>query len=461
MSLASTLTRSGALQHRGKARRRLGREAHGALDRVGKLRRMRRGERHDRQRPVGAAGFGRGDRHRGVRIDQLAGGGIGAGDRGARRVVIDPVRGEEPLGFLPQARLGRQVARLAEGAERSRDGSAVARRQLEIEPLEIARDLDVHARAEARLDRGDAHPPGREEAGQDVVAVGADDELGDRHAHAPRHVRGIDVAEIAGRHGEAQGPLGRAQGHGGGHVIDHLGHDPRPVDRIDAGEGEAGAELLVGEHRLHQVLAVVERAVDRDGMNIGRQDRRHLPALDLGNAPVRIEHDDVERVAVAARLDRGRAGVARGRHHHGRALAAPPQHRLEQGADELERIVLEGQGRPVEQLHEPQPGPELLQGRDRPVREAAIGVGHHVAPLVRRHEPVEEGICHGGGELGIREAAERAQRLRVEARPMFGHEQPAVARKSAQQRRLERQTLGRRATVAGRDVGHGSVRGQK
>src|SRR3546814_982436 len=38
------------------------------------------------------------------------------------------------------------------------------------------------------------------------VAVGADDEIGDRQANAPRHVAGIDVAEIAGRN-----EIGRAK----------------------------------------------------------------------------------------------------------------------------------------------------------------------------------------------------------------------------------------------------------
>ena len=50
----------------------------------------------------------------------------------------------------------------------------------------------------------------REEARQDVVAVGRDDQLGDRQADLRRDVAGIDVAEIAGRHGERD-PCARAR----------------------------------------------------------------------------------------------------------------------------------------------------------------------------------------------------------------------------------------------------------
>ncbi len=189
-------------------------------------------------------------------------------------------------------------------------------------------------------------------------------------------------------------------------------------------------------------------------MDVRRRDCRHLPALHLGDAAIGIEHDDVERVAVAARLDRGRAGVARGRDHDGRALAAPAQRRLEQRPDELKRIVLEGERRPVEELHEPELGPELLQRRHRPMREAAIGLGHHAAPCVGGDEPVEERVRHRGGELGIGKATQRRERIAAQRLPLIRDEEAAVARKAAQQRRLERQTLGRRATVAGRDVGH-------
>ena len=52
--------------------------------------------------------------------------------------------------------------------------------------------------------------PVAKKRGQDVVAVGADDQPLDRQAHRAGDVAGEDVAEIAGRHGEAT-PAGRAR----------------------------------------------------------------------------------------------------------------------------------------------------------------------------------------------------------------------------------------------------------
>ncbi len=79
----------------------------------------------------------------------------------------------------------------------------------------------------------------------------------------------------------------RAERQRGGDVIRHLRRDARPVDRVHRREVHLGAERRVGEHRLHQVLAVVEVAVDGDVGDVGGRDRRHLPALHLAGAAVR------------------------------------------------------------------------------------------------------------------------------------------------------------------------------
>jgi hypothetical protein len=50
--------------------------------------------------------------------------------------------------------------------------------------------------------------------------------------------------------------------------------------------GHRIAERRVVEHRLDQVLAVVERALDRDGVDVGLIDRGHLPTLHLAGAVV-------------------------------------------------------------------------------------------------------------------------------------------------------------------------------
>ena len=88
---------------------------------------------------------------------------------------------------------------------------------------------------------------------------------------------------------------GAPKRHRGGEVIDDLRHDARPVDRIHRRQADRRAERRVGEHRLHQVLAIVEGAFDGDGVHVGATHRRHLPALHLGDAALGIEDEDVER----------------------------------------------------------------------------------------------------------------------------------------------------------------------
>ena len=52
------------------------------------------------------------------------------------------------------------------------------------------------------------------------------------------------------------------------------------------------------------------------------------------------------------------------------------QHMVVEPAQKLQRHILEGQGRPVEQLQQPGPGIDLLQGRHRLVAETGIGLPH-------------------------------------------------------------------------------------
>ena len=168
--------------------------------------------------------------------------------------------------------------------------------------------------------------------------------------HARGDIAGIDVAEIPGRHGEGDLAMRRAERDRGGEVIDRLRDDARPVDRIDAGEPHAVAEGVVIEHRLHQRLAVVEGAFDGERVHVVVGRRGHHAPLHLGDAALREQHHDVDLGAAAEGLDRGAAGVAGGRDHDGRALAARLQHVVHQPRDELHGEVLEGERRPVEQL---------------------------------------------------------------------------------------------------------------
>ena len=161
---------------------------------------------------------------------------------------------------------------------------------------------------------------------------------------------GQDVAEVAGRDTERDRPGQRPRR---GHVVHDLRHHPRPVDRVHRRQAHPLAERDVVEHRLDEVLAVVERAVDRDGVHVVVVDGGHLAALDVARASGRVEDHDVDVLASPDRVDRRRSGVAaRGTDDH-HVLVALGEHVLEESPDELQRDVLEREGRAVEQLEQP------------------------------------------------------------------------------------------------------------
>ena len=201
---------------------------------VGELRRMGGRERHHRQpgsanrrataRPTAVCGSARkpvsrvGARAIVAAVSRLV---------GAPGGEIGPDRGERAPARWRKRRSSR-------GSSISRaDRRAVAAVGLEQQPLEIRRDLNVHRRRAWSRHAAQLVAPGRQRARQNVVDVGGDDQLLDRQSHALGRVAGEDVAEIAGRHGEDDRTRGRAERHRGGEIVDDLGDDPRPVDRID------------------------------------------------------------------------------------------------------------------------------------------------------------------------------------------------------------------------------------
>ena len=175
---------------------------------------------------------------------------------------------------------------------------------------------------------------------------------------------------------------------------------------------------------------------------------------------MRVEHEDVDRRAVAAGGERGRAGVARGGADDRHLLAPPRQRRVEQLADELQRQILEGQGRAVKQLEEPQPPVDLHQRGHRGMAKPAIGRLRHRPQLGRRERLAGEQRHDLGGKLGIGQAGKTPQRRRVERRQMVRHIEPAILGKPGEQHVLERKGAGLRPRVAGAQVAHGIGRDQ-
>ena len=170
------------------------------------------------------------------------------------------------------------------------------------------------------------------------------------------------------------------------------------------------------EHRLHQRLAVVEGAFDRERVHVGVRHRGHHAPLHLGDAALREQHHHVDLGAAAERLDRGAAGVARGRHHDGRALAALLQHVVHQPRDQLHGEVLEGERRPVKQLEHEQARAELRERRGRRMAERAVGLARHAGEIGFRDAAADEGPDHLDRDLGVRPAGKAGDRVGHRAR---------------------------------------------
>ena len=170
------------------------------------------------------------------------------------------------------------------------DRRRVAAAGLEQQAFEIRRDLDVHRRRLRGAGPAQLVGAARQRAGENVVFVGGDDQPLDRQAHALGDIAGEDVAEIAGRNGEGHRAMRRAERDGAGEIIDDLGGDARPVDRIDAGRASVGRGRRMVEQALHHRLAIVERAFDGDDVDIVGGDRRSS----AGAAPRRRGRADRE-----------------------------------------------------------------------------------------------------------------------------------------------------------------------
>ena len=296
-----------------------------------------------------------------------------------------------------------------------------------------------------------AHGPGLEEPRQDVVAVGPDHQLIDVEAHLARPVAGEDVAEIARRHGEGDGQFRRSHADRSPEIIDDLGHDPDPVDGVDGAEAPAPAEGLVVEHRLHQVLAVVEGAFDGDVVDVSGWNGGHLAALDVGNPSLRVENEDLDGGAVAAGLDGGRAGIARRGADDGHPFALGLQHVVEDRAEELHGQVLEGQRRPVEQLQQPFALANFLQRGDFRGVEICIRAVDDPGQGAVVEGAADKGPDHAERQFGIGQAFERGDVGGRKSRPFLGHVKAAVGRQARQQHVGEGEG---RSVAPGRDVFH-------
>mmetsp|Transcript_60487 Transcript_60487/g.171336 ORF Transcript_60487/g.171336 Transcript_60487/m.171336 type:complete len:240 (+) Transcript_60487:456-1175(+) len=188
---------------------------------------------------------------------------------------------------------------------------------------------------------------------QDVIRVRGHDKVPHRQAHALRVVPGQDVAEVAGGHAEGQLAIAlREQLEVRVEVIGDLKHDAGPIDGVHGSEAVLPLEVELPEERLHNVLAIVEGALDGHAMHVWVQHARHLLLLDLGDTALREQNEALHVLLAAQPIDLRTARVAAGRPDHSEPSRVPLEEILIDVAQGLQGDVLEGEGRPMEELHD-------------------------------------------------------------------------------------------------------------
>ncbi len=234
-------------------------------------------------------------------------------------------------------------------------------------------------------------------------------------------------------------------------VVNDLGHDPRPVDRVHRHQTRAFEEALVGEAVLDHFPAVIEVAFDGDVVDVLAEDRRHLPTLHFRYTLMRVQDEDVDVFAVLAAFDGRRTGVTRGGTDNHHALAALFQHVIEQATEQLQGEVLERRGRAVEQLKHPFITVQLTQWRHGAVGEHAVGFFENLLEIGVRNAAGDKRAHHPERQFVIRQAGPGSDLFLSETWQVFRDVQTAVGRQTGQQDLFEIQGRGLAAST---DITH-------
>ena len=121
---------------------------------------------------------------------------------------------------------------------------------------------------------------------------------------------------------------------------------------------------------------------------------------------MRKQHDEIDLAPAAERLDRGAAGIARGRDHDGAALAARGQHPIHQPRQQLHRQILERQRRAVKQFERERIDAELRERRHGGMAERAVSLAHHAGEVGLGDRIADKARDDVDGDLGIGAAGE-------------------------------------------------------
>ena len=291
---------------------------------------------------------------------------------------------------------------LHEGA----DGVRILIEAVEEVALEVAGNLDVHAGAEGGVHLASAVGSRIEEAGEDVILIGGEDEPGDGGAHAAGDVTGEDVPEITSGDGNLH--AGCACGIHGAEcapeVVDDLRENPCPVDGVDCAQVVFPLELHVIEELLEDALPVVEGSPDGDGMHIGIGQGGHLAFLERADSSLWEHDEDVNSLFAADAMDGGAAGVTAGGADDVEFAAVLGQQVFEEISQKLERHVFEGEGGAVEEFGD-EDFAHLLDGDNFLGGEGGVTLLHQSVEIVIRDGAFNIGLHDLVGQFRVGEGA--------------------------------------------------------
>ena len=192
---------------------------------------------------------------------------VGVGALAADKTIAACGLGKQRIGAqLKTALLGQSLS------EQGFDARAVAPEQVKHKALKVGGLGDVHGRAAGFMRVGGAAhtvDPRMKELIEHIVLVGGNHQLRNGQAHHAGHMASADIAKIAARHGEAHLlGVGLRGLEIAGKVVNHLGHQTRPVNGVDSANFVFSLEVQVVGDGLDHVLAVVKHAVYSDVVDV-------------------------------------------------------------------------------------------------------------------------------------------------------------------------------------------------
>ena len=167
-------------------------------------------------------------------------------------------------------------------------------------------------------------------------------------------------------------------------------------------------------------------------MNVGRKHRRHLSPLHIGNAFVRMKHENLDLLTPGNGVDCSRAGIARGCADDGQFLVRSRQKPFEHMAKQLQCNILERQCRPVEQFKQPVLMIELDQGRNGGMSKPTVSQSAQFLQLRLAQNASGKWCHHARRQIDVAQPAHCCNFGFGKSRPDARYIKPAIARQTGQ-----------------------------